>query len=287
MSADPIPDYPVWSSRRLWSLLDMLKPHAILLARLLWGISDFETEYRLRSGLLEKIGDKPAPVTEADWGHIGGYIDRLKEYASQLGLDSVPPHVMRINGRYAQGEYSIAQAARDLEELRSRIFDQLESRHFYFVPAAVLPYYTDRQLFGQPVEFVFPNAIDDIEDSGKCLALGQGTACVMHLMRVMEAGLKALAKELGIPYAPSWESYLTQIQNKIGLPRKRKTAKWKRDEPFFRDLSGDLMTVKQAWRNPTMHIVRKYSAEEAEEIFRAVKRFMQHLEPRIKSPASS
>jgi hypothetical protein len=109
----------------------------------------------------------------------------------------------------------------------------------------------------------------------------------MHLMRVMEAGLKALAKELGVPYAPSWEAYLTQIQTKIGLPRKRKSAIWKRNEPFFRDLSGDLMTVKQAWRNPTMHIVRRYPVEEAEEIFRAVRRFMQHLEPRIKGPASS
>ncbi len=103
----------------------------------------------------------------------------------------------------------------------------------------------------------------------------------------MEAGLKALAKELGISYAPSWESYLTQIHNQIGQPRKSKSAKWKRDESFFRDLSGDFMTVKQAWRNPTMHIVRRHSTEEAEEIFRAVKRFMKHLEPRIKAPASS
>lgn len=123
----------------------------------------------------------------------------------------------------------------------------------------------------------FVPANQDIEEAGKCLALSRGTATVFHLMRVMEAGLKALAKPLGIPYAPTWESYITQIGTKIGEKHKRKTAKWKREEPFFRDVLGDLQTVKIAWRNPTMHIVRHYTPEEAEEIFRAVRGFMKRL----------
>jgi hypothetical protein len=113
------------------------------------------------------------------------------------------------------------------------------------------------------------------------LALGQGTACVMHLMRVMEAGLKALGMALKIPYAPSWESYLAQIQTRIGSKHKIKRVKWKRDESFFRDLSGDLISVKQAWRNPSMHIDRRYSKEEAEEIFKTVKTFMRKLAARM------
>jgi hypothetical protein len=96
-------------------------------------------------------------------------------------------------------------------------------------------------------------------------------------MRVMECGLRALANALGIPYAPSWEGYLRQISDKIGEKHKNKTAKWKREEKFYRDLSGDLLTVKQTWRNPTMHVGRKYSAEEAEQIFIAAKHFMEKL----------
>ena len=49
-------------------------------------------------------------------------------------------------------------------------------------------------------------------------------------MRVMEAGLKALAKLLDIPYAPSWESYLKQINDKIAAKHKDKTPEWKADE---------------------------------------------------------
>ena len=130
---------------------------------------------------------------------------------------------------------------------------------------------------GKEVNDRFPKAIDDIEEAGKCLALGQGTACVLHTMRVVECGLKALAGALGIPYAPSWESYLKQISDKIGEKHKNKTAKWKREQSFYRDLSGDLLTVKQTWRNPTMHVDRKYSAEESEQIFVAAKHFMERL----------
>jgi hypothetical protein len=45
----------------------------------------------------------------------------------------------------------------------------------------------------------------------------------------------------------------------------------------MRDVSGDLLTVKQAFRNPTMHVDRKYGPEEAEEIYKAVRRFMERL----------
>jgi hypothetical protein len=51
----------------------------------------------------------------------------------------------------------------------------------------------------------------DIEEAGKCLAFDRGTATVMHLMRVLEVGLKALAKVLQIAYAPSWDSYIKKI----------------------------------------------------------------------------
>jgi len=156
---------------------------------------------------------------------------------------------------------------------------------FLFVSPERVRYYQDATLFGQEVNDRFPKAIDDIEDAGKALALGLGTSCVMHLMRVMEEGLKALAKGLKIAYAPSWESYLTQINNKINAQRRTKGVQWRRDEKFYRDVSGDLMTVKIAWRNPTMHIERRYSAEEAEEVFRSVRALMRRLASSLKLDA--
>jgi hypothetical protein len=64
-------------------------------------------------------------------------------------------------------------------------------------------------------------------------------------------------------------------------------VRWKRDEAFFRDIAGDLTVIKIAWRNPTMHIVRHYTNEEAEEVFRAVRTFMRRLATRFVEPISS
>jgi len=97
----------------------------------------------------------------------------------------------------------------------------------------------------------------------------------------MESGLRVTANALGIPYAPSWESYITQINTQIKEKHKLKGVDWKRDEPFFEDVAARMETVKLAWRNPTMHIVRRYSEEEAREVFDSVKMFMRHLATKL------
>jgi len=99
---------------------------------------------------------------------------------------------------------------------------------------------------------------------------------------VMEGGLKVTANALGIPYAPSWESYLKQIAKKVGDKHPHKGIEWKRDEPFFQDVAARLETVKFAWRNPTMHVVRSYTEEEAREVYDSVKVFMRHLATKLK-----
>ena len=93
-----------------------------------------------------------------------------------------------------------------------------------------------------------------------------------------------MSSALGIPYAPSWESHLKQIEASITAKHKTKGIKWKRDEAYFRDISGDLMAVKIAWRNPTMHIFRHYDQDEAEDVFRAVRTFMNRLAQRFSEP---
>jgi hypothetical protein len=200
----------------------------------------------------------------------------LKHVVSQMVFPSVSAQINRVLDAIKNGDGPKAIAI-NVRELKTRLKDELNEREFLYVPPAKVKFYKDPTLFGKDVNDRFPMAIDDIEDAGKCLALGQGTACVLHTMRVIEVGLKALGNALNIPYAPSWESYLNQISSNIAKKHTNKTAKWKRDEKFYRDLSGDLLIVKQAWRNPTMHIGRKYSAEEADQIFSAAKNFMVRL----------
>jgi hypothetical protein len=89
--------------------------------------------------------------------------------AQELDLESVRPQIESMNRRLssAQLDYRISTAAKDLENLRDKILGQLDSRHFLFIKAALVPYYLNPDLFGPDVSVEFPEAIDDIEDGSR------------------------------------------------------------------------------------------------------------------------
>jgi len=165
----------------------------------------------------------------------------------------------------------------DLQHLQHRLMDELRSHYYYPVTQEAAALYGNEAPFGQSVFDNFPSARVDAMNAGRCIILNQGTAGVFHLMRVMEVGLRVLSRKLGIPYAPSWEAHLTQISKKMAERHTNKTAAWKRQQSLFSDLSGDLTVIKFAWRNPTMHIAREYSMDEAGTIYKAVSTFMQRM----------
>jgi hypothetical protein len=165
----------------------------------------------------------------------------------------------------------------ELEAIQNRVFDELKKLYYYPVTEQYAAVYSNAAPFGEQVYNAFPSARIDIQNAGRCIILGQGTAGVFHLMRVMEVALKVLGRDLGIPYAPSWESYIRQITNRIEEQHPKKPPKWKRKEPFYKDILADLVAIKHAWRNPTMHIVNEYSQEMATPVYTAVMVMMQRM----------
>ena len=200
----------------------------------------------------------------------------------ELGLKQSAKYLQQLTQAFVKDNTNLKEICEKRIPFLERLLqNELESTWFKFLSDEQAKYYQGPLLFGENVNKKFSPAATDIEEAGKCLALDRGTACVFHLMRVMEVGLKGLAAKLGIPYAPSWESYLGQIDKRITAKHKTKGINWKKDEPFYRDLLGLLIAVKISWRNPTMHVVRRYTPEEAEGVFDAVRAFMQALATKV------
>jgi len=135
---------------------------------------------------------------------------------------------------------------------------------------------------GQLVAINFSNANYDIEEAGKSFALDRYTACVMHLMRSLEVAIDAIGIAIGLPDAViaaqnSWERLLTKMGDQIKANDATPTTDWIANRQFLIDVRAHLFSVKNAWRNPSMHLEKKYTEKEAERIFRAVKDFMEHL----------
>jgi hypothetical protein len=169
-----------------------------------------------------------------------------------------------------------------LDDLQKRIEDELDSVWFFHVSAENLPLYNNPKPFGDLVTDNFADAIYDIEEAGKCLALDRGTACVMHLMRVIELAVDALALGVGVHIgavqaATSWEYLLKDINTKIQEANKTQIPTWLTSKSFFENSYTYVLAVKNAWRNPSMHLEKKYTIEEAARIYNAVKDLMEHL----------
>jgi hypothetical protein len=132
------------------------------------------------------------------------------------------------------------------------------------------------QLWDAPFASQFPSALDDLDEAAKCLAFGRSTAAVLHLMRIVEYGLRALHAHLGITVVlegneRNWGNILRRIKSNIDS----RPASGKKDS--LQAKYAMLNAVKDAWRNPSMHIGHKHTPEDADRIHGAVKSFMLTL----------
>lgn len=168
-------------------------------------------------------------------------------------------------------------------ELTTRIVDEMKLRMFFSIEPNK-QHFLEKNLFTIDVEIAFPSIIIDIEEAGKCLAFELWTASIFHSMRVLEIGLKVLAKELSVPHDyTNWENIINGIEAKI------KTVKpttygvnWKVKQKFYSEAALQFRYFKDAWRNHVMHVHGPYGEQSAENIFGHTKEFMIHLATQLK-----
>jgi hypothetical protein len=172
-----------------------------------------------------------------------------------------------------------------LEKLSERLRHELSLYSFYLIETDRVKYYDEsRVMFGVPVAEAFPSCSADIEEAGRCLAVGRSTACVFHLMRVLSPVIRALAVEFSFKPNENWGPFLNDFRNEIW--KKYPDDKSKANEEqrvFYSDLEQQLRAIKDAWRNPTMHCVATvYTEEKAEEIFGYVKGLLKKAAEKLK-----
>jgi hypothetical protein len=169
---------------------------------------------------------------------------------------------------------------------------ELNGKTFLYVPAEQAKFFprkNEPQMFGESVATAFPSATYDISESAICLALARGSACVFHLMRVLEIGLGLLGAVFHVSLEhTSWGPAIDEIESKIR--NMHKDEEWKslpdckEQQQFYSQAASHFGILKDAWRNYTMHKRSKYTLEEAELIFKSVKDFMQKLAGRLSEP---
>lgn len=215
-------------------------------------------------------------LTAGDKNKLAGLVPDFVEVCDELGLLVAAKQAARLVPAL-DVEFDYAEMGIRLSTLEQTIDDEIGSHLFMYLEPTLTRFYLQPHLFGESVKDSFPSTELDIEEAGKCLALNRDTACVFHLMRVLEVGLYALAHDLGIEKVEvNWQNAIEQIEKEIrGLPKGDE-----RIQPYS-EAAAHFMHVKDAWRNRTAHAGKFYSGEKAQQIFDSVKGLMQTLASRL------
>ncbi len=213
-------------------------------------------------------------------------VERIRDFAIDHELNGLKRAACRAFDELVEPLAApVADAAaletisRHCSMLSQMVADELAEQKFYTLGSGDARWFEDAEPFGLEVEDAFPSAAFDIEEAAKCRALGRWTASVMHLMRVMEVGLAALARHYGIDHQANWNQVLNQIEAKTREIGKRTHGE--EAEQWAAEAATHLRFVKNAWRNHAMHPRSQYDPDRAKAVFENTRSFMQHLATKL------
>jgi len=217
----------------------------------------------------------------------------LEKTAKDMKLDDVARLVKRVVAEFQDKTRTKQDLTDRLKAVTERVKDDLDKIKFMFIPPEDVKYCDETPLFGTDVADTFgERVITDIQEAGMCFATGRYTACVFHLMRVMEVGVQSLGTRLGVELAEEkeWGRILNKINDRIYKvlypSNKQLSAEEKNERDTYAETVAYLTNVKNAWRNRTMHPKATYTREEAKKVFGFVEDFMQNLVPLVSPPES-
>jgi hypothetical protein len=121
------------------------------------------------------------------------------------------------------------------------------------------------------------NLTEDAAEAGNCFALGRYTACVFHLMRIMERVVQHFGQRAKISLdvkKANWDNILKQVKKMTEI-KETDTPKIKKKKLRYQTFYNRLDAVRVAWRNQVMHPKVTYTPEEAKEVLDAVKLFVK------------
>jgi hypothetical protein len=268
-------NYPLWTSKQnlgyclageFTTLFDMLTFHA----------QNWYHLSRRLSGLDIILGIASDRMAEKDWQGIGAELEQIESDCKELGLALSAMHANRAFKYWKDNDRKRCGEA--IRELHLRIQDELSQNTFYWVPK-------ERETFlHQVIDFQYleklvPSIIDEFFAASRSYIYGENTACIFHLMRVVDFGLHKVAKSLGIGYsAHNWKMIGDDIRKKMEQKYQDKTEEWRKSEPFYAGVLTDIGAIARGHRNPTLHeLERTYDDREARYMITVVSGFMLHV----------
>jgi hypothetical protein len=238
-------------------------------------------------------GQSAATISDTDKQRILSLVEScVPVFCQQMMLPRTESRIQRIYAELGVA-VNIAEAlvVTELQALLQAIEDDIETERFYHYHSqkALLLLRIPGDWAATLNPDAFPGLKTEIEEGVDCYALEHNTACVFHMMRVAEIGLRALARERRVlfPKHPlewaDWQNILDETEKKAraataGMPRGPKKDAM---QAFYNGAIGQLHGFKDTYRNMVMHMRRGYDDLDALRAINQVRDFMNGLSAKI------
>jgi hypothetical protein len=229
---------------------------------------------------VEETGEGSIELRDGDKRQVNDLLDEVGKSFPSKDFPYVFAVIIRVRA-FANSGCNFQELYTRVLALRETLEDELRGRKLVLVPALKADYCDKEDLFGVKVSSAFPSAVRDIKEAGNCYAVDLNTACVFHLMRVLEKGLMTLATPLGVAYdSENRDTLLERIEAAIAPIEKLLSQ----DRPaqlvdlqVYGEVSKELSYFKNPWRHYVVRSSLNYEQQEALKIMNHVREFMQHL----------
>lgn len=210
---------------------------------------------------------------------VGELLDEYGERAKSAGLKVTNGLVRSLS--VAMILAPPADLSQKLRELQDVYEIEIASHKFLYLRDENTDYLFKKNAFGESVANAFPSISYDLEEASTCYGLARNTACVFHLMRVLEVLFECLQSELGVTEKyTTWGNYLSAIAN---ANRTKNPDKNSEAFLYIADIEAQLWAIKNAWRDNMIHsVAAKYTEEESRTIFQAVESVMKKAAQKLK-----
>lgn len=263
----------------LVTLLEILDHDAQLFCSLMGTLQNMEARLSLCSAT--------DPLPKDSINNMQKCINSLVAKCASLQLNGALKIINYIRDNYSQ--YNCGRLSENITMFLSVVNKELGEHIFLIIPEERIRWFNNENSFGPEVSKAFKKANTDINEAGNCFALGLYTACIFHLMRVAEYGLRALARERNIKLKnkplewAEWGPLIRAIEKTVDPIELKAHAGLEKDAAldFYHGTLGDFRAFKDVYRNPVMHPRKTYNKYEAGSAMQHVLGFMRKLSTRI------
>jgi hypothetical protein len=227
---------------------------------------------------------KPNDIVIPGPSAVAGKLSALQADCVEHGLLEIAKKCARIMDKAHAKRVTYREVVGDLNELRERLEDELQSRVFLSLSVEEGLLYEKPDDGWQSVIGRFPPTRFNIEECSKCFALERYGAAIFHVMLIAEFGVIEAAKLLRVEGdRPGW-SALDRLQKIHDKRWADKSALEQQHAEFLKNLMPLALSMKDSWRHKISHADNNikwmdadFSPEVANDIISATRGFMRRL----------